>query len=34
MYDYIKEILMYESANKNRPFDLALIPKDVREYVI
>ncbi len=31
---YIEEILMYESANKNEPFDLALIPEDVREYVI
>ena len=34
MYKYIKEILTYESANKNRPFDLTLIPEDVREYVI
>ena len=34
MYKYIKEILIYESVNKNKPFDLALIPEDVREYVI
>lgn len=25
---------MYESVNKNKPFDLALIGEDVREYVI
>ena len=34
MNKYIEEILMYESVNKNKPFDLALIPEDVREYVI
>ena len=34
MNKYIEEILMYESTNKNKPFDLALIPEDVREYVI
>lgn len=34
MNKYVKEILMYESINKNEPFDLALIPEDVREYVI
>lgn len=34
MNKYIEEILKYESANKNEPFDLALIPEDVREYVI
>lgn len=34
MNKYVKEILAYESANKDKPFDLALIPEDVREYVI
>lgn len=31
---YVEEILAYELANKDKPFDLALIPEDVREYVI
>jgi len=30
MNKYVEEILRYESANKNKPFDLALIPEDVR----
>ena len=34
MNKYVEEILKYEAANKNQPFDLALIPEDVREYVI
>ena len=34
MNKYIKEILTYEAANKDKPFDLALIPEDIREYVI
>lgn len=34
MNKYVEEILKYELANKNKPFDLALIPEDVREYVI
>jgi len=34
MNKYVKEILMYESINKNEPFDLTLIPENVREYVI
>lgn len=34
MNKYVEEILKYESVNKNKPFDLALIPEDVREYVI
>ena len=34
MNKYIEEILMYESVNKDKPFDLTLIPEDVREYVI
>jgi len=34
MNKYVEEILKYEAANKNKPFDLALIPEDVREYVI
>ena len=33
MNKYVEEILAYESAH-NEPFDLALIPEDVREYVI
>lgn len=33
MNKYIEEILAYEAVNKE-PFDLALIPEDVREYVI
>ena len=33
MNKYVEEILTYEAVNKE-PFDLALIPEDVREYVI
>lgn len=33
MNKYVEEILAYEAAH-NEPFDLALIPEDVREYVI
>ena len=33
MNKYVEEILAYEAAH-NKPFDLALIPEDVREYVI
>jgi len=33
MNKYVEEILAYE-ATYNEPFDLALIPEDVREYVI
>ena len=34
MNKYVEEILIYESANKDKPFDLTLIPEDVREYII
>ena len=34
MNKYVEEILAYEAVNKDKPFDLALIPEDVREYVI
>ena len=33
MNKYVEEILAYEAVNKE-PFDLALIPENVREYVI
>jgi len=34
MNKYIKEILIYKSVNKNKPFDLALIGENCFKYII